>query len=1002
MASRIALTGAATCLAIAVLAMAGWIAGIPAFTTFGFAGLATQPSTIIAFTSLALAQVAMPFAPRLVHPLLIGALLVAIAPWLGFWPAATMPITRPTTLIEILLLIGASIPATASGRLPARIALGMATACLLISAVVLTAYLDTVDIGSAGDGRLFVVSFPGNMMALTLSVAIISWRYRDGWPDTFFGRRDEIGRWSLPVLLATLIAMQLGFRALARMGMLDEGIANALLFVVNLSAVTVLVARASARLAESRRERDELVDAIELAAVLVMDDEGIIRHWSRGCQDLYGWSAEEALGRHCVDLLDTDPVEVAKAWARVKADGHWEGELRERHRDGRPLLIHDHAKLFGPIDGRPSAVIVVTDITERRAAEVALQRSEARLRAAIDAQRLTIVEWDLEHRRVDWTTNFDALCGTIPPSTTLQLYRWARAAIAPEDRGGVRADLDAAIAARQSQCQRIIRIMRAPDDIRIVDLAVWIDYAATGVGRILLTCNDVTEHYRREEAIMLGEARLATAVAAQGIFIYEYDLLTNEPIWTTRGESFLGVPVDPLRYADSNGIWDLVPEIGDQVRAAVSGAIARGDNRVHFSFDFHRLDGERRWADSWARILDDDSGQPIRIIGTHLDITERHEREIALRASEAEMRAILATVPDAMVVCDEEGRIRAFSSSAETLFGYAAAEVIGRDVIDLSPHDDRDREEMRAHLFRLLNKTQEADWPMPAQARRADGKYVPASLSIGDALVEGQRMFVMFVRDMRPHIANEEKFHKLHNDLAQVSRLGTMGEMAAALAHELSQPLAAIVNFLGAAELMIEANRDPDRMLFAVRSAAEQASRAGEIIRRLRAFIARGEADMRAEPVGRLIREAAALALFNISSLGVRLTYDFESEHRIILGDRIQIQQVLVNLIRNGVDAMTASGCSQREMLISTRICGDNLLEIEVRDSGPGIAPEILDMLFQPFATTKTEGLGFGLSICRRIIEAHGGQLSADSGGECQGAVFRFTLPIMEQEAQRA
>jgi len=159
---------------------------------------------------------------------------------------------------------------------------------------------------------------------------------------------------------------------------------------------------------------------------------------------------------------------------------------------------------------------------------------------------------------------------------------------------------------------------------------------------------------------------------------------------------------------------------------------------------------------------------------------------------------------------------------------------------------------------------------------------------------------------------------------------------------------------------------------------------------------------MRSEPIGRLVREAVALALFNIASLGVRLTYDFENEDRIILADRIQIQQVLVNLIRNGVDAMTASGCLQREMVISTNIRSDNLLEIEVRDSGPGIAPEILDMLFQPFATTKTEGLGFGLSICRRIVEAHGGQMSADSNGDGGGAVFRFTLPVMEQEAQRA
>jgi two-component system sensor kinase FixL len=198
---------------------------------------------------------------------------------------------------------------------------------------------------------------------------------------------------------------------------------------------------------------------------------------------------------------------------------------------------------------------------------------------------------------------------------------------------------------------------------------------------------------------------------------------------------------------------------------------------------------------------------------------------------------------------------------------------------------------------------------------------------------------------------------------------------------------------------MIEGGRETDRVLHATRSAREQASRAGEIIRRLRAFIARGETDMRAEPITHLIREAAALALFNVSSLGVRVSYLFESEDRTVLGDRIQIQQVLVNLIRNGVDAMTSSGSARKEMIISTAIAEGNLM-VEVKDSGPGISSEILDRLFKPFATTKDEGLGFGLSISRRIIEAHGGYLAADTKvGE--GAVFRFTLPILEQGTQR-
>jgi two-component system sensor kinase FixL len=331
------------------------------------------------------------------------------------------------------------------------------------------------------------------------------------------------------------------------------------------------------------------------------------------------------------------------------------------------------------------------------------------------------------------------------------------------------------------------------------------------------------------------------------------------------------------------------------------------------------------------------------------------------------------------------------------MFGYEESELLGREVSDYV-EDARGKAAVRRDLAKAIGRGPDSPWPLPLNVRCASGEVVPVSFVIGDANLDGMRMFVVLGRDMRPVIENEERFHRLNNDLAQVSRLGMMGEMAGALAHELSQPLSAIVNFLGAVDLMMEeGGADPERLRSAVIRASEQASRAGEIIRRLRAFILRGEADMRAEPLTSLVREAATLALFNTSTFGVRLSYDFENEDRLVLGDRIQIQQVLVNLIRNAADAMAAHAGERRDLQISTIMARDNLIEISVRDSGPGIAPEMLDRLFSPFATTKREGLGFGLAISRRIVEAHGGQLSAASapGG---GAIFRFTLPVMEEE----
>lgn len=777
------------------------------------------------------------------------------------------------------------------------------------------------------------------------------------------------------------------------------GAALAILMPLQLLVLPIIVDRRVRARSARFRERDEMIDAVGLAAVIVVDSDGVIRHWSRGCQELYGWPPELALGRNRRELLDTHLNEVRPDGGASAIGVVSQCEFSERHRDGRPLITFNQMSQFGRADDRPSTVITVIDVTVRRAAESALRVNEERLRVAADSQGLVIFQWDHVAKCVDWDINLDRLTGFSSPCSAAEMTAWMKRAVADDERLALIGDFEAALAAGEQAMQRTVRLRNTADDICFINFSLHIGRAEGRPVNVIVACKDVTEHYRHEEAIRVSEARLATAVAAQGIFIYEYDLVADRPIWTTRGESFLGLPIEGRDVHDAGPAWNPVPEIADHVKSALHDAIARGDDKVHFSFDFDRLDGARRRADSWARIIRGEDGQPLRAIGTHLDVTERHEREAALRASEAEMRAILSTVPDAMVVCDENGIIREFSSTAEIMFGHSEADMIGRNVRMLIATERPDRGPNRRELQQVLRNVREANWPIPVVARGANGESVPVSFVIGDAIVDGARRFVIFGRDMRPHIETEERFRKLQNDLAQVSRLGMMGEMAAALAHELSQPLAAIVNFVGAAELMIEGGRANDRILHATGSAREQASRAGEIIRRLRAFITRGETDTRGEPITHLIREAAALALFNVSSLGVRVSYLFESEDRVILGDRIQIQQVLVNLIRNGVDAMTSGSCARKEMVISTLITGDNVLLVEVKDSGPGISPEILDRLFKPFATTKDEGLGFGLSISRRIIEAHGGYLTADTEmGE--GAVFRFTLPILEREAQ--
>jgi two-component system sensor kinase FixL len=232
---------------------------------------------------------------------------------------------------------------------------------------------------------------------------------------------------------------------------------------------------------------------------------------------------------------------------------------------------------------------------------------------------------------------------------------------------------------------------------------------------------------------------------------------------------------------------------------------------------------------------------------------------------------------------------------------------------------------------------------------------------------------------------------QLRLELSHAARLSEVGQMAGALAHEINQPLGATTNFLNAARRLL-ASGDHRRIDAARRNmedAAAQVLRAGQIIRRIRDFVAQGEADMRLEDVVEMIEEAGALALVGSDALGIEPRYHFDVSAALVFADRVQIPQILVNLIRNAVEAM--SECQRRELVVRTTLRDQETIKISVADSGPGLAPEVVKHLFQPFITTKRSGMGLGLSICRRIVEANGGRLWSEPN-PTGGTIFRFSL----------
>jgi len=375
---------------------------------------------------------------------------------------------------------------------------------------------------------------------------------------------------------------------------------------------------------------------------------------------------------------------------------------------------------------------------------------------------------------------------------------------------------------------------------------------------------------------------------------------------------------------------------------------------------------------------------------------DRHtiaETETALRAREAHLRSILDTVPDATVVIDTKGTIVSFSAAAVRQFGYAEQEAVGKNVHLLMPEPYHAEHDGYLDRYMTTREPRIIGIDRVVVGRRKDGSTFPMKLAVGEMKSGERTYFTGFIRDLTERQESAARLEEIQGELARLARLNELGEMASTLAHELNQPLATIANYTQGCVRLLRDMDDAvaDRMRDALEETARQSLRAGGIIRHLREFVTRGETEKSPHDIRKVIEEAGALALVGSRERGVRSTFDFAPGDSTVMVDRIQIQQVLINLIRNGMEAMRDS--KDRDLTIRTRPDGATSIRVDVSDTGPGIPDDIAARLFQPFVTNKPGGMGIGLSISKRIIEAHGGELST-SPNPSGGATFSFSLPV--------
>jgi two-component system sensor kinase FixL len=370
-------------------------------------------------------------------------------------------------------------------------------------------------------------------------------------------------------------------------------------------------------------------------------------------------------------------------------------------------------------------------------------------------------------------------------------------------------------------------------------------------------------------------------------------------------------------------------------------------------------------------------------------------------AREAHMQSILATIPDAMIIMDENGIIRTFSSAAERMFGYPAAEVIGCNVKLLMPTPYNEAHDGYLARRGHSGSSQIIGVHIPGVGKRKDGSTFPVEIAVGEMTSEEKLFYTAFVRDLTERHDTEARLKEMQIELVHISRLTAMGEMASALAHELNQPLSAIANYMTGSRRLLANSTDEKSLMVrqAIDKTVDQALRAGHIIRRLRDFIAHRESERGVESLKILIEEANTLALVGAKDLGVQVRFNLDPSIDLVLVDKVQIQQVLLNLIRNAIEAMEQS--SRRVLTLSSMPTPDGMVAVEVTDTGSGISTEIAEHLFQPFITTKSHGMGVGLSISRTIIEEHGGKIWATPNPD-GGTVFRFTLAAVTRDLDDA
>ncbi len=503
---------------------------------------------------------------------------------------------------------------------------------------------------------------------------------------------------------------------------------------------------------------------------------------------------------------------------------------------------------------------------------------------------------------------------------------------------------------------------------------------------------EIGRRSRVEQTLRDREEQLRLAQNAAGLGVWDWDPRRDEAVWSDQHFRIFGLEPSAQTFGESGFVSMIYPEDRAAARLAIREALRPG-GAFDAEYRIRRKDGQVRWVLSQGQTHCDTGGQPIRMVGLTLDITDRRLADERLRRSEERFRLLVEGITDyAIVMLDPAGFVSSWNSGAGHIMGYGAQEIIGQHFSCF--YDDEDlRKGEPARALReaaAAGRFEKDGWRL-----RKDGSRFRANAIL--TALRGQRGeligFAKVARDLTESRRAEEAVQMAHAELARVVRASTMGELTTSIAHEINQPLAAIVTNANASRrILASPTPDIEEVQQAVTDIAEAGTRAAEIIARIRALLKKSAPVKETLDMNQVIHQVLALIPGVLEKQRVSVEMELCPAMPRVLGDQVQLQQVLLNLIMNGIEAMNTILDRPRVLTIRSDV-SESGLEFGVQDSGNGLDPSHIDHIFDTFFTTKPSGIGMGLTISRSIIEAHNGRLWASSDRASQGATFRFSLP---------